>query len=204
MIDYTLYLVTDTELCGSYGVARTVAEAISGGVTIVQVRDPQASDEAFLRLAREVVEIVEGAIPVLLNDRVHLVADAGADGAHIGQQDLAVQQAREILGPDRLLGLSVSNAEQLAAAAESPIDYLGFGPVWPQRTKLDAAEPLGLDGLARLVIDSPVPSVAIGGIKATNLADIKATGVHGAAVVSAICGQPDPAGAAQLLRKEWA
>lgn len=201
MIDYTLYLITDTRLCGSYGVVRTVTEAIAGGITIVQVRDPWADDEAFLELVRQVVTAVDGAVPVLLNDRVHLVAAAGADGAHIGQRDLSAGQARALLGPDRLLGLSVTNADELAAASSAPIDYVGLGPVWPQQTKLDAAAPLGLEGLARLVAESRWPSVAIGGINATNLDDVQATGVHGVAVVSAICGQPDPAEATRRLRR---
>ncbi|MDO4784453.1 MAG: thiamine phosphate synthase [Propionibacteriaceae bacterium] len=205
MTDYTLYLVTDTRLCGTYGVARTVAEAIVGGVTLVQVRDPHATDEDFLALARDVVEAAAGRVPVVLNDRVHLVPAAGADGAHIGQSDLPVAEARELLGPDRLLGLSITSAADLDRALPHGglVDYAGLGPVWPQTTKPDAAPPLGPDGLAALVARCPWPSVAIGGVNQDTIAAVRAAGATGAAVVSAICGQPDPRRAAQRLRQEW-
>lgn len=205
MTDYSLYLVTDTGLCGARGVAWTVGEAIAGGATMVQVRDPHASDEDFLSLAREVVRAVAGRVPVVLNDRVGLVVEAGADGAHIGQSDLPVERARRLLGAGALLGLSVTNGAELEAALPhgDSIDYIGLGPVWLQTTKPDAAPPLGLDGLAELAARCPWPSVAIGGINQSNLAAVKAAGVDGAAVVSAICGQPDPRAATQRLRQEW-
>lgn len=205
MIDYRLYLVTDTVMCGELGVAATVDAAITGGVTLVQVRDPHADDATFLRIAREVVRVAAGRVPVLLNDRVGLVNAAGADGAHIGQRDLAPLEARALLGPNALLGLSISTAEQLDAALpyRDQLDYLGIGPVWAQTTKTDAEPAIGAAALADLVAGSPLPSVAIGGINATNLVEIKRSGACGAAVVSAICGRPDPRGAAAELMEVW-
>lgn len=206
MTDYSIYLVTDTQMCGAEGVAWTVARAIDGGVTLVQVRDRDADDATFLQIARDVVAVcAPRGVPVLLNDRVHLVAEAGAQGAHIGQGDLPVPEARAALGRDAILGLSISSAAQLADALSlgEQIDYLGIGPVWAQQTKLDAAPPIGLDGLGMLVAASPWPTVAIGGVNADNLGDVRLAGCDGGAVVSAVCGTAEPATAARNLVRAW-
>ncbi|GAB3303944.1 thiamine phosphate synthase [Epidermidibacterium keratini] len=205
--DLSLYLVTDTGLCGQYGVPRTVADAIAGGVSLVQVRDPNASDAEFVDLARQVRDVLEGSgVPLIVNDRVHLVEEVGADGAHIGQTDLDARAARELIGPERILGLSAQTAEHIDNARSLPegtIDYLGIGPVYLQTTKLDAAAPQGLEGTATLAAASRWPCVAIGGITAAVAADVRRTGVDGIAVVSAICGQPDPRAAASELLHAW-
>lgn len=213
-IDLTLYLVTDTRLCGATGsngadgVAATVRAAVAGGVTAVQVRDPDAADEEFVRIGRAVAAVLAGTgVPLIVNDRVHLVARIGADGAHVGQGDLDPVAARRILGPDKLLGLSVQTLAHAEAAAALPaecVDHLGVGPVWWQATKPDAADPGGLSALSAIVRRSPVPCVAIGGIDAERAAHVRATGAAGVAVVSAICGQPDPAAAARRIRDSWA
>ncbi len=205
-LDLSVYLITDTALCGSYGVARTVREAIAAGATFVQVRDPDADDETFLAIAREVVAVARPAgVPVVLNDRVHLVAAAAADGAHVGQGDMPITRARELLGADAILGLSANEPHEFAAAQASGvrIDYIGVGPVFAQSTKPDAAPPLGVAGLRTRVTSSPWPVVAIGGIDATNTAAVRDTGVAGVSVISAICGQPDPGAATAAIVTEW-
>ncbi|WP_028707766.1 thiamine phosphate synthase [Propionicicella superfundia] len=205
-LDLSVYLITDTGLCGGYGVARTVRDAIGAGATFVQVRDPHATDDEFLALAVQVVAAARGTgVPVVLNDRVHLVAAAGADGAHVGQGDMPIAQARELLGPDAILGLSASEPAEFAAARATGarLDYVGIGPVFDQSTKPDAGAALGLAGLAERVAACPWPAVAIGGIGPSNIAAVRDTGVAGASVVSAICGQPDPAAATASLVREW-
>ncbi|MGH1525012.1 thiamine phosphate synthase [Leifsonia sp. L25] len=205
-LDLSLYLVTDSRLCGSRGVPATVDEAIEGGVSVVQLRDPDATDVEFLALGRAVVAAVRGRVPVLVDDRVHLVAAVGADGAHVGQSDLAPVEARRLLGPDAYLGLSVQTLGHVDRARALPsgvIDYLGVGPVWPQETKPDAADPCGVDGLAAIVQASPWPCVAIGGIGIERTPDVRAAGAAGIAVVSAICGRPEVAAAARALRSAW-
>lgn len=207
-LDLSVYLVTDTVLCsGPHGVVRTATQAASGGVSVVQVRDPAADDDTFLTLARAVVAALRGTgVPVILNDRVHLVQAAGADGAHIGQRDLAAEQARAVLGPDAILGLSIDHPAQVEAARALPagtVDYLGIGPVWAQQTKLDAAAPLGVDGAADIARRAGLPSVAIGGIDAQRARSLRGKGIDGVAVVSAICGQADPALAAAAIRRAW-
>ncbi|MCH8611855.1 thiamine phosphate synthase [Arsenicicoccus dermatophilus] len=207
-LDLTVYLVTDTVMAGGAGrVAPLVRAAVDGGATVVQVRDPEADDDTFLRISREVVAALVGTgVPVLLNDRVHLVRPAGAHGAHVGQGDLDPVRTRELLGPDALLGLSCQTVEHVEAARALPdgtLDYLGLGPVWDQTTKPDAAIPSGPAGIARLAAASPWPTVAIGGISADRIGELPATGVAGAAVVSAVCAAPDPRAAATLLRTRW-
>jgi len=209
-LDLSVYLVTDTALCGELGVPATVAAAARAGVSAVQLRDPAADDDELVGLGRALVRALHGTgVPLLVNDRVHLVEAIGAHGAHVGQSDLDVRAARELLGPEAWLGLSVQTVEHVdqarVALATGPhtVDYLGVGPVWPQATKPDAAEPGGVDRLRDIGAASPWPCVAIGGIDAARARLVRATGAAGVAVVSAICGQPDVAGAARALRAAW-
>lgn len=206
-LDLRLYLVTDTELCARTGVAATVGAAVTGGITAVQLRDPAAEDDQLVILGRAVVAALAGTgVPLLVNDRVHLVEAIGADGAHVGQGDLEVTEARRVLGPDALLGLSVQTLDHVRAAQATGvdvIDYLGVGPVWPQSTKPDAAPPVGLDALSAITAASPWPCVAIGGVTVDRVAEVRERGAAGAAVVSAVCGRPDPAAAAHALRRTW-
>ncbi|WP_288798944.1 thiamine phosphate synthase [Arsenicicoccus cauae] len=207
-LDLTLYLVTDTTLCGGDDeVGRVARAAVDGGATLVQVRDPDADDERILRLTRSVVRALEGTgVPVVINDRVDLVEAAGAAGAHVGQGDLPPERARALLGPDKVLGLSCQTLAHVEAARSLPagtLDYLGLGPVWEQSTKPDAATPAGPEGIAALVAASPWPTVAIGGIGIDRIHQLPATGVDGAAVVSAICAAPDPREAAATLLARW-
>lgn len=200
------YLVTDTGMCGGRdGVVTTVDAAVRSGVTFVQVRDPDATDADLVALGRAVVDVVAGRVPVVMNDRVDLVAAVGAGGAHIGQGDIEPVEARRILGPDAILGLSVQTAEHIAAARELPegtLDYLGVGPVWSQQTKLDAAEPGGPELLADAVARSPWPCVAIGGVGPGRVQAVKQAGA-GMAIVSAICAADDPAAATTQIMEEW-
>jgi thiamine-phosphate pyrophosphorylase len=206
-VDLSLYLVTDSALCGAFGVAATVAAAVRGGATVVQLREPAAADEEVVALGRAISEALAGTgIPLLIDDRVHLVDAIGAAGAHVGQSDLDPEAARAVLGDERLLGLSAQTLEHVDAARRLPagtLDYLGVGPVWPQSTKPDAAAPLGLRHLERIVSASPWPCVAIGGITEVRVPAVRAAGAAGVAVVSAICGQADPAAAARRLRAAW-
>jgi len=202
-----VYLVTDTRLCGEFGVAATVAAAVAAGVTVVQLRDPEIDDDGFVLIGRAVAAALAGTgVPLIVNDRVHLVTAIGADGAHVGQADLRPDDVRRVIRPTALLGLSIQTVEQVRVAEElgaGVIDYLGVGPVWPQATKPDAAEPSGLRRLRSIVDVSPWPCVAIGGVDADRAALVRRTGAAGVAVVSAICGQPDVAAATSRIRSSW-
>ena len=206
-LDLTLYLVTDTAMCAPRGVVATAVAAAQAGVSLVQLRDPDAADDDLVVLGRQLVAALRGSgVPVLVNDRVHLVEAIGAAGAHVGQGDLDVPAARRLLGGEAYLGLSVQTEQQLRAAlvhGVDAVDYLGVGPVWATATKADAATPGGPERLARIVSLSPWPCVAIGGIGASRLPALQHTKVSGIAVVSAICGQPDIAAATGALRAAW-
>jgi thiamine-phosphate pyrophosphorylase len=206
-LDLSLYLVTDTGLCGRSGVVPTVVDAVAAGVSAVQLRDPHSCDEEFVKLGTRLRECLDGTgVPLLVNDRVHLVDEIGADGAHVGQGDAPPVSARDMLGEDRYLGLSVQTVHHVDEALRLPVgtvDYLGVGPVWPQSTKPDAAEPCSPEALAQIAGRSPWPCVAIGGIDAERAAIVRRAGAVGMAVVSAICGRTDAAEATRVLRDAW-
>jgi thiamine-phosphate pyrophosphorylase len=205
--DLSLYLVTDTVMCGRLGVAATVSAAVGAGVTVVQLRDEDATDDELVRLGRQVMKAVEGTdVALIINDRVHLVEAIGAHGGHVGQSDLGIGEARALLGPAAYLGLSVQTVEHVATAREhaaETVDYLGVGPVWGTSTKLDAAAPGGPERLRQVTSASSWPCVAIGGITVERVPQVRRAGAAGAAVVSAICGQPDVAAATRALRAAW-
>ena len=201
--DLSTYLVADPEVCGDRGVVDTAVAAVRGGATVVQLRDKHASAHALYRTATALLQGLRGTgVPVVVNDRLDIALAAGADGVHLGQDDLPAQEARRLAGPGFLVGLSVSTLEELTRADALPdgtVDYLGVGPVFVTPTKTDAQDAVGLEGLADLCRRTDLPCAAIGGIHAGNAAEVRSTGVDGIAMVSAICAAPDPAEAAAGL-----
>ena len=199
--------MTDAALCGEFGVVATVEAALGAGVTVVQLRDDNLTDEEFVNLGRAIMRVVRLTdAAFIVNNRVHLVEAIGADGTHVGQSDLGVAEARALLGPHGYLGLSVQSVEHVTAAlaaGSAGVDYLGVGPVFATTTKLDAATPGGLERLAEIVSVSPWPCVAIGGVTHDRLGEVHRAGAAGAAVVSAICGQYDVTTATRALRRAW-
>lgn len=199
-LDLSLYLVTDPGLCANHGLVETVVGAVRGGVTVVQLRDKRASDDELIDQARRLKAALAGSgVPLIINDRLAVAVESGADGLHLGQDDGDVAAARAALGEGAILGLSVQRHDQLARLDPRALDYLGLGPVFATPTKSDHATPLGFDGLASLVAASPLPSVAIGGLKAEHAAAVRRAGANGLAVISAICGTADPQAAARAF-----
>lgn len=202
--DLSLYLVTDTVLCGDRGVLTTVAQAVAGGVTAVQLRDPLASGRELYALALALRDLLAGTgVPFVVNDRLDVALAVGADGVHLGQGDLPVDAARRLAPLGFLIGLSVSTVAEVEQVAQLPagtVDYLGVGPVFDTATKPLAPPGLGVQRTARVRAATALPCVAIGGIDAGNAAQVLATGVDGVAVVSAVCRAADPARAAYELR----
>lgn len=198
--DLSLYLVTDEELAGPRGVIETVRAAVAGGVTLVQLRDPHNNGRYQAETAEALLEILRPrGIPLIINDRVDVALAVGADGVHVGQSDLPAAAVRRLIGPDRILGLSVSKLDELGDSGVAEVDYLGAGPVHATPTKPDAAAPIGFDGLAALAAAAPVPVVAIGGLRQEHVAPALAAGAAGLAVVSAIMAAIDPERAAAEL-----
>lgn len=205
--DLSLYLVTDRRLCGARGVVETVRQAVAGGATLVQLRDPQAPIRALVEEARAIKALLGPlGIPLIINDRVDVALAAGADGVHLGQDDMDAETARAILGPGFIIGLSIGSAEEHEAsrAALPSVDYIGVGPLYGTATKADAGAAIGPEGLRAVIAAVGKPAVAIGGIGPGGVAPAIAAGAHGVAVVSALCAAPDPAAAAAALRREVA
>lgn len=199
MNPYRLYLVTDEQLSVDR-LQHVVGEAVAGGVTLVQVREKHGDVRAFIERAEAVQDVLRGTgVPLIINDRVDVALAVNADGVHLGQSDMPAAYARRLLGPDRLLGLSVESDGQLLEAESLPVDYLGLSAIFATPTKTNLIKEWGLNGLSRALTQSSHPIVAIGGIHAGNLREVAKTGVHGVALVSAICAAPCPRAAAAML-----
>ena len=201
-LDLSVYLITDRTLCGARGVLDTVREAIAGGVSIVQLRDPEAKTRALVEEARALVALLRPAkIPFIVNDRVDVALAADADGVHIGLKDMVVADARRLIGRSRILGLSITSEADLDKADLDGVDYLGVGPIYASATKPDAAPPIAIGGLRAVAERTSLPIVAIGGLHAGNAEEAIDAGAQGIAVVSAICAAPDALVAAAELAK---
>lgn len=199
-VDLSAYLVLDPDLCAGIGMAETAGLAARAGVGVVQLRHKTATTAERIGLGREIRAALQGTGALLIvNDDAAAAVALEADGLHVGQGDLSPVKARSAIGPDRILGLSVECEAHARAVNPSVVDYVGISPVFATGTKPDHAPPVGIDGLRRLAAICPVPAVAIGGIGANHARDVLGAGAAGLAVVSAICGQPDPAEAARRL-----
>ncbi|MEQ8392568.1 MAG: thiamine phosphate synthase [Thalassospira sp.] len=198
--DLSLYLVLDPDLCRTYSMVETTMAAIAGGATIVQLRDKKAGTEGLIRIGRELMDAMAGTgVPLIVNDDIDAAIAIGADGLHVGQDDLPSHAARERLGRDKIIGLSIEDETVARKVDPTIVDYVGIGPVFATPTKPDHKPAIGFDGFAELIKIAGLPSVAIGGLKLEHVAPVIKSGASGLAVVSAICGQPDPESAAKRL-----
>jgi thiamine-phosphate pyrophosphorylase len=197
--DWRLYLVTDRALARPRPLEEIVLAAVRGGVTVVQLREKDCDTREFVALARRLKAALPAEVPLIINDRVDVALAADADGVHLGQSDMDFDDARRLMGPDRLVGLSVETMEQALAAERLDADYLGVSPVFPTPTKTDAGNAWGIEGLRALRVRSRHVLVAIGGINAASARAVFDAGADGIAVVSAICAAPDPEAATREL-----
>lgn len=167
---------------------------------MVQLREKDCGTREFIQLAARLKEALSPlGVPLLINDRVDVALAVDADGVHIGQSDMPYETARRLLGPDKIIGLSVENMDEVLEANKLDVDYIGVSPVYSTSTKTDTAAPFGLAGLAEAVRLSSHPTVAIGGMNRTTAHDVICTGTDGIAVVSAICSADSPKEAAREL-----
>jgi len=204
-IDYSLYLVTDRALARGRPLADVVRAAVAGGVTCVQLREKEASAREFAAAARELLALLRPlGVPLIVNDRIDVALAAGADGVHVGQQDLSVADARRLGPPGWIVGVSAESVADAARAERDGADYVGASPVFATPTKADHAPPLGWAGLRALRAATKLPLVAIGGIHVGNARETIRAGADGLAVVSAIVAADDPRAAAAELRREIA
>ena len=195
-----VYAVTDSRWLEGRRLADVVERAIAGGATFVQLREKDVTHGRRCELAREVLAVCRAhGVPFVVNDDVECAREVGADGVHVGQSDLACAQARALLGPGAIIGVSADTPEQARAAFEAGADYLGCA-VYATPTKGNA-EHVGLAGLALVVQATPLPVVAIGGINLGNVAEFGPAGAAGVAVVSAIFAADDPREASRDLAR---
>ena len=200
-----LYLVTDPELCSQHGLLETVRDAVRGGVTAVQLRDKTATTSALVKMGRDIATgLADTGVPLIVNDNVEAAIAIGADGLHVGQGDMKVDEARRLIGPDMLLGLSCETVEDARMTDPAIVNYIGVSPVFATPTKTDHSLAVGIEGLRAIAAATPVPKVAIGGLKSHHFEAIFENGADGVAVVSAICGQPDAEAAASALANKIA
>lgn len=185
---WRLYVITDEKASRGRSHLQVAEAAILGGADVLQLRDKEASSGRLYRVAVRLRKLTRDAnIPFIVNDRLDIALAADADGVHVGQSDLPASVVREIMGPGRILGVSVDTVEEALLAEKDGADYLGVGPVFEARgTKPDAGEPLGVGSIARIRRHCRLPIVAIGGIDAGNAGKVRDAGADAAAVISAI------------------
>ncbi|MGE3938677.1 MAG: thiamine phosphate synthase [Nitrospirales bacterium] len=187
-----MYLILDAALVDQAGMEEVVREAVQVGVQIVQYRDKIGSmQEAYLRAKRLRELVPRGKMLFIVNDRCDLALAVEADGVHLGQEDMPVTLARTILGTNRLIGLSTHYADQVYAASQDEVDYLGFGPIFPTKTKTQHEPVVGVEELARIRHLTTLPVFAIGGITSSAIPALREAGADGVAVASGILEASD-------------
>ncbi len=195
-----LYAVTDRHWLNGRTLAECVEQAIDGGATFVQLREKDLGQEEFLNEARALKKLcAERGVPFVVNDNVMIAKEVGADGVHVGQSDMACLEARRLLGPEKIIGVSACTVEQALLAERQGADYLGVGAVFATGSK-DDAESVSIDTLKEICQAVKIPVVAIGGINSGNVQQLKGSGIAGVSVISAIFANDDIRAATRNLR----
>jgi len=199
-IDYSLYLVTDRSLSKGRSTLEIVKAGVAGGVTCVQLREKNCSTLEFIEEALTVKGYLKkNHIPLIINDRVDVAQAIGADGVHLGQTDMPLMMAQDILKGSMVIGISAESLEDAILADKNGADYIGVSPIFSTPTKTDTAPPLGLEGLKEISMAVKLPKIAIGGLNRENAGEVIINGADGIAVVSAIVSANDPQKAAKEL-----
>jgi thiamine-phosphate pyrophosphorylase len=206
-VDLRLYALIDPERCGGHDPVELARAIAQGGATLLQLRDKRSETRAMVERARAIgATRASLGVPLLINDRVDVALAAGAEGVHLGQTDMAVEDARRLLGREAVIGLSVKTNEQAEAVPIDLIDYVGIGGVFATTSKDNPDPPIGTEGLRRIAQTlrrraSGLPLCAIAGIDAGNAAATIAAGADGIAVISALSLASNPQAAARRLRE---
>lgn len=197
----TLYAVTDRSWSKNVTLMEQVKQALEGGITFLQLREKKLSEDEFIKEAKEMKELAaEYKVPFVINDNIDVALAVDADGVHIGQDDMSVEEARKLLGEDKIIGVSAHNVNEALKAQRGGADYLGVGAVCATSTKKDA-NVVSKEEIKKIKESVDIPIVAIGGIKKDNIDTLTGTGVDGVAVVSAIFGAKDITKDTKELRK---
>jgi thiamine-phosphate pyrophosphorylase len=200
--NWHLYVITDEQLSKGKSHAEIARSAIEGGADVIQFRDKTASSRKLYDDARAIRKLTRQTnVVFIVNDRIDIALAVDADGVHVGQKDLPAQVARQLIGKNKILGISAETLEQAVQAEKDGADYLGVGPIFEARsTKPDAGEPMGLLLLRQVRQTCQVPIIAIGGINLINAREVIQAGADGIAVISAIASSNDVAAAARELK----
>ena len=197
-----LHILTDTVLQSQFSHAELTALALSGGADTIQFRQKTGPTREMIHVARQMLTLCrEAGISFIVNDRVDVALAVQADGVHLGQDDFPIPLARKLMGPQAVIGGSASTLEEARKCFLEGADYVGFGPVFPTASKEDAGPVSGLQLLALVLREVPLPIIAIGGIDRSNTPEIIRCGAHGIAVISAVCCRPDPREATEGLKQ---
>ncbi|MDY6084405.1 MAG: thiamine phosphate synthase [Dialister sp.] len=200
-LDVSLYLVTDQKGL-SEPLDRIVEEAICGGVSLVQIREKESDSRTFYYHVLALKKVTDAyQIPLIINDRLDIMLAAGADGVHLGQSDIPVGEARRLLGDEKIIGASAHSVSEALQAEREGADYIGAGAIFQTNTKKDTSV-MTAETLSAICAAVSIPVVAIGGITAGNINQIKNTGISGAAISSAILHSQNPKLTAEQLRRE--
>jgi thiamine-phosphate pyrophosphorylase len=195
-----VYLVTDRGLCSNRPLRDIVLQAVQGGAAYVQLREKDITTRLFVEEAKAIKKILEPyKVPLIINDRIDIALASGAEGIHIGQEDMPYAIVRELMGPVAIIGLSVEDWIDVEESQQLDVDYIGVSPVFATPTKTDTKGAWGLEGLAKIKAFSRHALVAIGGINESNAREVIEAGADCIAVVSAICAAPDPASATRNI-----
>ena len=196
-----LYVITDEGVSGNLSHAEIAKKAIAGGADVIQLRDKGCGCKELLRIGRVIREITRKTGTLfIVNDRLDVALACGADGVHLGQDDIGVGVARQIAPPGFILGVSVGTLEEAVRAERDGADYVAISPLFPTTSKNDAGPGYGLKALREIRQNVSVPIIAIGGVNRDNVNDVMAAGADGIAVISAVVGSPDIMKAARELR----
>ena len=202
-IDYSLYLVTDRALSLGRSNLEVIEAAVGGGVTLVQLREKEASTREFYQEGLKIKHYLEAAhVPLVINDRIDIALALDADGVHLGHEDMPVDVARKIIGPDKIIGASAFTTEEAVAAESMGADYLGLSPIFVTKTKPELGEEIGIKKISSFKRSVKIPVVGIGSMNQSNAYVAVRAGLDGVAVISAICSQEDPRAAARALKNE--
>ena len=194
------HVITDTVLQTCLSHVELAKLAIAGGADTIQLREKGGSTKEMIRAAEQMQASCKNAgATFIVNDRVDVAIASGADGVHLGQEDFSIPLARRLLGEKAIIGGSAGTMEEARICLAEGADYIGFGPVYPTASKLDAGPAGGLDLLRQVVETIPLPIIAIGGITTANAPLVMKAGAYGIAVISAVCCQKDPTEAARSL-----
>jgi thiamine-phosphate pyrophosphorylase len=195
-----LHVITDTVLQDRFSHTDLTAMAISGGADTIQFRMKQGSTKEMINTALQMKkECSKAGVTFIVNDRIDVAIASDADGVHLGQDDFPVPLAREILGDNKIIGGSAGNIEEARKCYLEQVDYIGFGPVYTTSSKDDAGPAQGIDIMKQASVEIPLPFIAIGGVDIERILEVMMTGVHGIAVISAVCCTDDPEHATRIL-----